>query len=116
MQKIDQAEAFFRSHFSDPVHGYNEKLFNRAGWEYIVNRHGGKLPVTIRAVPEGTVVPYKNVIFTMENTDPQCFWLSNFLETLLVQVWYPTTVCTQSREQKKDHYAIFAGDWLLQCD
>ena len=88
MQKIDQAEAYFRSHFSDPVHGYNESL-------------GGKLPVTIKAVPEGTVVPYKNVIVTMENTDPQCFWLSNFLETLLVQVCYPTTVCTQSREQKK---------------
>merc|ERR1712151_262742 len=49
----------------------------------------------------GTVLPYKNVLFTMENTDPKCFWLTNYLETLLVQVWYPTTVCTQSREQKK---------------
>jgi len=37
----------------------------------------------------------------MENTDPKCFWLTNYLETLLVQLWYPTTVCTQSREQKK---------------
>eukprot|EP00534_Pseudo-nitzschia_fraudulenta_P011728 CAMPEP_0201204080 /NCGR_PEP_ID=MMETSP0851-20130426/168164_1 /ASSEMBLY_ACC=CAM_ASM_000631 /TAXON_ID=183588 /ORGANISM="Pseudo-nitzschia fraudulenta, Strain WWA7" /LENGTH=366 /DNA_ID=CAMNT_0047492129 /DNA_START=13 /DNA_END=1110 /DNA_ORIENTATION=- len=37
----------------------------------------------------------------MENTDPKCCWLTNYLETLLVQVWYPTTVCTQSREQKK---------------
>merc|ERR1712151_273844 len=51
--------------------------------------------------PEGTVVTYKNVLFTLENTDPQCYWLTNYLETLLVQEWYPTTVCTQSREQKK---------------
>merc|ERR1712012_147266 len=36
-----------------------------------------------------------------ENTDDACFWLTNYLETLLVQTWYPTTVCTQSREQKK---------------
>jgi len=38
---------------------------------------------------------------TVENTDPKCYWLTNFLETLLVQVWYPMTVCSQSREQKK---------------
>ncbi|KAH8046764.1 nicotinamide phosphoribosyltransferase [Aureococcus anophagefferens] len=38
---------------------------------------------------------------TVENTDPACFWLTNFVETLLVQVWYPMTVATHSREQKK---------------
>merc|ERR1712151_1466477 len=57
--------------------------------------------IEIKAVPEGTVLPYKNVLFTMENTDDQSYWLTNYLETLLVQVWYPTTVCTQSREMKK---------------
>jgi len=100
-EKINEAEAYFKQHFSHPVYKYNEKLFNRAGWEYILKEHGGRLPIVIKAVPEGTVLPYKNVLFTMENTDPQCFWLTNYLETLLVQVWYPTTVCTQSREQKK---------------
>jgi nicotinamide phosphoribosyltransferase len=34
------------------------------------------------------VVPVQNVLMTIENTDPECFWLTNFLETLLVQVWY----------------------------
>ena len=38
---------------------------------------------------------------TVENTDPNCYWLVNFVETLLVQVWYPITVATNSREQKK---------------
>ena len=37
----------------------------------------------------------------MENTDPKCYWLTNFLETLLTHVWYPMTVATNSREQKK---------------
>ncbi|CAE7293808.1 Nampt [Symbiodinium natans] len=46
------------------------------------------------------VVPTKTALFTMVNTDPQCFWLTNFLETLLVQVWYPMTVCSNSRYQK----------------
>ena len=71
--------------------------FNRAGWEYILNKHNGYLPLVIRAVPEGTVVPTKNVLATIENTDPECFWLTTYLETALLRaVWYPTTVATQS--------------------
>ena len=71
--------------------------FNRQGWEYILRVHGGKLPVVIRAVPEGTVVPVKNVLATIENTDPECFWLTTYLETALLRaVWYPTTVASQS--------------------
>ena len=71
--------------------------FNRSGWEYILNKHDGYLPVVIRAVPEGMVVPVKNVLATIENTDPECFWLTTYLETALLRaVWYPTTVATQS--------------------
>ncbi len=71
--------------------------FNRAGWQYILDKHNGYLPVVIRAVPEGTVVPVKNVLATIENTDPECFWLTTWLETAILRaVWYPTTVATQS--------------------
>ena len=94
-EKIDQAYELFGSHLG------NTEMFNKKGWEYILNHHGGKLPIKIKALPEGTVLPYKNACFTLENTDPNCFWLTNYLETLLVQVWYPMTVATNSREQKK---------------
>ena len=71
--------------------------FNRAGWQYILDKHNGLLPIVIRAVPEGTVVPVKNVLATIENTDPECFWLTTWLETALLRaVWYPVTVATQS--------------------
>jgi nicotinamide phosphoribosyltransferase len=71
--------------------------FNREGWDYILSAHGGFLPVVIRAVPEGTVVPVKNVLATIENTDPKAFWLTTWLETALLRaVWYGTTVATQS--------------------
>ena len=36
-----------------------------------------KLPIEIIAVPEGSVVGVKNVLFTIKNTDPKCFWLTN---------------------------------------
>ena len=52
-------------------------------------------------MPEGTTVPAKCCLMTVVNTDPKCYWLTNYLETLLVQVWYPMTVATNSREHKK---------------
>jgi nicotinamide phosphoribosyltransferase len=76
--------------------------FNRAGWQYILDKHSGYLPVVIRAVPEGSVVPVKNVLATIENTDPECFWLTTWLETALLRaVWYGTTVATQSWKIKQ---------------
>jgi len=95
-EKIAEAEEMYKMHF-----GGSTNVFNKEGWEYILEKHGGVLPVRIKSVPEGTVLPYKNCCMTVENTDPKCFWLVNFLETLLVQVWYPMTVASNSREQKK---------------
>ena len=90
---IDIADEILTSH-GEP--------FNRAGWQYILDKHNGYLPVVIRAVPEGTVVPVKNVLATIENTDPECFWLTTWLETALLRaVWYPTTVATQSWKIKQ---------------
>jgi nicotinamide phosphoribosyltransferase len=88
---VDEAESYFMSHMGG---------FNRAKWDYIVEKHGGYLPLKIRAVPEGTVVPVSNVLMTVENTDDACYWLTNYAETLLVQAWYPSTVATQSRAMK----------------
>jgi nicotinamide phosphoribosyltransferase len=93
-EKIDEAEEIVNAHFGMPG------LFNRKGWEHILKEHGGRLPVRIRAVPEGTTVPVSNVLMTIENTDKKCYWLPNYLETLLVQAWYPTTVATLSRNLK----------------
>ncbi|RCN48735.1 nicotinate phosphoribosyltransferase, (NAPRTase) family [Ancylostoma caninum] len=91
---IDEAKEFYKLHF-------NMEVFNEAGWRHIVEKHGGRLPLRIKAVPEGSVVPIKNVLFTIENTDPAVPWLTNWFETLLVQTWYPITVCTSSRAYKQ---------------
>ncbi|RYD50652.1 MAG: nicotinate phosphoribosyltransferase, partial [Verrucomicrobiaceae bacterium] len=76
--------------------------FNRAGWEYIVREKKGKLPIAIRAVKEGTVVPVKNILVSIVNTDVRCFWLTSFLETALLRaIWFPVTVATRSYEAKR---------------
>ena len=92
---IDEADEFCKGHFG------NDSTFNKSGWQRLLDKHKGVLPVSIKAVAEGTVVPVKNVLATVENTDDEFPWLTNVLETLLHKVWYPITVATQSREIKK---------------
>lgn len=76
--------------------------FNREGWEYILREYNGYLPLRIKAVPEGSVIPVKNVLTTVENTDRKCGWLTSYVETALLRgVWYPTTVATNSYESKR---------------
>ena len=53
----------------------------------VIQHHNGHLPLRIRAVPEGSIVPVKNALFTVENTDPKCWWLTNYFE-VYVQPWY----------------------------
>ncbi|MBE9242395.1 nicotinate phosphoribosyltransferase [Synechocystis salina] len=75
--------------------------FNYEGWRYIAEDLKGRLPVRIKAVPEGSIIPIHNVLMTVESTDTKVFWLVSWLETLLMRVWYPTTVATQSWHLKK---------------
>lgn len=94
-EDIENAQRFLLDVFG------RDDVFDANKFEYILKKHDGKLPVRIKAVKEGTAVPVSNVLMTIESTDPECFWLSNFLETLLMQIWYPSTVATLSREVKK---------------
>lgn len=92
--KIQEAKIFYQMHFKQAV-------FDEEGWRKILEKHDGRLPIRIKAVPEGRIIPRGNVLFTVENTDPSFFWLTNYIETMLVQMWYPITVATISREFKK---------------
>ncbi|NOT75068.1 MAG: nicotinate phosphoribosyltransferase [Cyclobacteriaceae bacterium] len=94
-ENIDEAEEILNGVFG------RKGVFKRENFDHILQQYGGNLPVRIKAVPEGTIVPVKNALMTIENTDPKCFWLTNFLETLLMQVWYPSTVATLSHEIRK---------------
>ncbi|MFN9427924.1 MAG: nicotinamide phosphoribosyltransferase domain-containing protein, partial [Cyanobacteriota bacterium] len=70
--------------------------FNKAGWQRVIEVHGGWLPLRIRAVAEGSRVPTGNVLMTVESTDAELAWLVSWVETALLRVWYPITVATRS--------------------
>ena len=87
-QQISEAAFLFRAHGVP---------FNQAGWQHILTRHDGYLPVRIDAVAEGSVLPKQKVLLQIHNTDPQCPWLTSYLEPALLRaVWYPTTVASLS--------------------
>lgn len=86
-EMVEEARALIEAH-GEP--------FPYEGWMRVVNIHGGRLPLEVRAVPEGTLVPIHNVLLSCTNTDPQLPWLVGWFETMLMRVWYPTTVATQS--------------------
>ena len=68
----------------------------------------GYLPLEIRAVAEGTRVPTRVPMLTIENTDPRFFWLTNALETLMsAELWQPTTSATIAARYREilDGYA-----------
>lgn len=92
-EDVEEAKEFYALH-GEP--------FNYDGWMYIAKDLKGRLPVRIRAVPEGTIVPTHNILVSIESTDPKVFWVVSWLETMLLRyVWYGTTVATRSRKIKQ---------------
>lgn len=68
------------------------------GWFDLYDNYGGRLPVAVFGVPEGTVVDGGTPVAAIVNTDPKYPWLTSFLETLFLRcVWYPSTVAARSR-------------------
>jgi nicotinamide phosphoribosyltransferase len=65
----------------------------------------GYLPVRIKAMEEGSVVPYKIPSFTIVNTQPPetvVDWLVNYLETILsAESWQAPTSATFIRSLRK---------------
>ncbi len=109
---IDAAYEMAQWHFGD------KSVINKEGWEYIANDLGGRLPVEIRAVPEGTAVPTSNILASVVNTDDDTEWLTNYIESTLTHVWYPTTVATLSRSVRQmiERYLEATGCDLAAAD
>ena len=72
----------------------------------------GYLPIEIKSLPEGTLVPAGVPVLTITNTLPEAYWLPNFLETWLsADLWKPSTAATISYAYRKiiDHYTELTG-------
>lgn len=72
--------------------------FDRGRWEYILRKHGGRLPLVVKAVPEGTVLPCGVPSVVIEATDKKCAWLPGYIEPQAQRViWKMSTVASIAR-------------------
>lgn len=94
--------------------------FPRVMWDYVIEKHGGVPPVRVLSAKEGLVIPTRNVVVVIENTDtemPDPQGLTTWCETSLLRaVWYPSTVATMSWHIKQliKHYyeaSVPEPDW-----
>lgn len=107
---------------------YEQRMLSALGPNGIGSEHIeallnlGHLPISIKALPEGARVPVGVPCFTIRNTHPDFFWLTNYIETVLsAYLWRPSTAATIAAAYRKvcDDFADRTGvdrawvDW--QC-
>lgn len=91
----------------------NPEMVNNYDYSHFEKLHKlGYLPIRIKAIPEGTFVPIGVPMFTIENTLPEFFWLTGYLETpLSCLIWQPMTDATIADKYHRilTHYAELSG-------
>lgn len=111
-------EEFNRNFFNQPKEAvckaYEKRINNylgenSVGIKHIEELHDlGYVPMVIKALPEGDSVPIRVPMFTMYNTLPQFFWLTNYFETIVsTTVWMTCNSATIAKQYRKilDKYA-----------
>lgn len=111
-----------KSFFSQPWSRVERKLKTRMdgalGQGAVSTKHWealhklGYLPVCIKALPEGSRVPVRVPMWTIRNTQPEFFWVTNYLETQLsAELWKAMTSATTAFEYRRlfERYAKMTG-------
>jgi nicotinamide phosphoribosyltransferase len=101
-------EHFFRRPKSEVVWEYARVIKHTLGHETPYTKHIedlhdlGYLPLEIKSVAEGTLVPIRVPMLTIKNTDPRFFWLTNYIETLAsCELWQACTSATLAFQYRK---------------
>jgi len=101
-------ENFFGKEKAEVINDYQRVIKNTLGIETPDTTHIellydlGHLPIKIKMLREGTLVPIRVPCLTIENTDERFFWLTNFLETLMsCEIWQTMTSATIAFEYRK---------------
>ncbi|QNN99430.1 nicotinate ribosyltransferase [Gordonia Phage Sephiroth] len=122
---VEAFEPFFAADEDLVCNLYEERVEqilgpNTIGSDHIRALHRkGYLPLRFCGLPEGTEVPIKVPSFTVENTEDEFFWLTNYIETALsAGVWQASTSATIARQYRKilDEAALNTGAYPLAVD
>lgn len=101
-------EGFFKRPKDEVLKSYKRRMDNYLGpdaisCEHVAELHDlGYLPIKIKALPEGTLVPVGIPVLTIVNTIANFSWLTNYLETLMSNIlWKPITSATTAFQYRK---------------
>ncbi|MEO6497900.1 MAG: nicotinate phosphoribosyltransferase [Chitinophagaceae bacterium] len=101
-------EQFFKKPKDEVIKKYARRINNYLGENLVGTKHIedlhdlGYIPMVFKALPEGASVPLRVPMFTMYNTLPEFFWLTNYFETLLsAAIWMPCNSATIARQYRK---------------
>lgn len=117
-------ENFFARPLDAVLSQYNRRITNYLGkgWgnaDHIAALHKlAYLPLKIKALPEGTIVPYGVPALTIVNTDPRFFWLTNMIETVMSSVlWKASVSATTALAYRRvfDDFARRTGAPMEMC-
>jgi len=99
---------FFNLPLETVMSRYIRRVANMIGskaitYEHIEKLHNlGYLPIEIKALPEGSLVPIRVPMLVIYNTHPDFFWLTNYLETSLSSyLWKSITSATTAYHCRK---------------
>jgi nicotinamide phosphoribosyltransferase len=119
MKQIHEAfdKDFFSREKSEVCGEMKRELSLYLGTDYDVSHFEalhdlGYLPINVKVIEEGTLVPIKVPILTVYNTHPDFYWITNYLETIISNLlWKPVTSATIARAYRK----LFS-EWQLKTD
>lgn len=103
-------DTFFSQPKEDVIRKYSRRIKNYVGSDYgdkqiesMSKLHDlGYLPLTIKALPEGTSVNMGVPTMTIKNTNPEFYWLTNYCETYLsCSVWHMCNAASLGKEYAK---------------
>ena len=103
----DRFQEFFDLPEQEVIDFCKEQLSSFTGTDYDVNHilylhRLQKLPLVLKSLPEGTKCPIKVPYMTFCNTDPECFWLTNYLESMIsCEIWPMITNATIANEYRE---------------
>jgi nicotinamide phosphoribosyltransferase len=111
-------EGFFQQPKDKVVEEYRSRVANGLTLSNVDTTHIealydlGYLPLSIKALPEGSLVDIKVPVFTIVNTLKEFFWLPNYIESVISsEVWKTCTTATSAYQYRKllDNYADKTG-------
>ena len=110
---------FFRVNKTVMLEDYRQFISNTMGEQYADTEHIeklwdlGYLPIEIKAVKEGMLIPIKVPMIQITNTHPDFAWLVNYLETFIsCHIWQPMTSATIAH-----YYRGIANEYFAKtCD